>query len=204
MDASKIHLSPAEAELMNNAGIILTKNSVLQKIKLLLEEVQAEQQLLVSQNGWNKENIFTIPPKISRGENYMGLPYLILDYPRINSPSGIFFIRTMFWWGNFFSSTLHISGLQKEYLNRPIQNSFNLLSEHFIGLNTDPWVHHFEESNYKKIGLMGKDEFEASCNANDHMKIAIKWPLIQWEQAPFLLFTNWKFLLKCCDQLPRR
>ena len=36
MEVSKIHLSSAETELMQNAEIILTKNRVLEKIKALL------------------------------------------------------------------------------------------------------------------------------------------------------------------------
>ena len=40
--------------------------------------------------------------KISRGENYRGLPYLILDYPAYFSQKDIFAFRTMFWWGHFF------------------------------------------------------------------------------------------------------
>jgi hypothetical protein len=51
--------------------------------------------------------------KISRGENYQLLPYIILDYPSYFSRNNIFAVRTMFWWGNFFSITLHLSGDHK-------------------------------------------------------------------------------------------
>ena len=106
MGVPKIQLSSAETELMQNASVILTKNSVLQKIKMLLEEVQEQQLDFVSQHNLDKTGFFLVPPKISKGENYSGLPYLIQDYPRITSAKNIFFIRNMFWWGNFFSSTL--------------------------------------------------------------------------------------------------
>ena len=49
-------------------------------------------------------------PKIAKGENYLQLPYVLLDYPRCFDKENIFAIRTMFWWGNFFSITLHLSG----------------------------------------------------------------------------------------------
>ena len=101
MEVSKIHLSPTEIELMQNAEIILTKNRVLQKMKSLLEEVQHKQTDFVRLNNL-KEDIFKVSPKISKGENYLGLPYLILDYPRQTFENNFFFIRTMFWWDNFF------------------------------------------------------------------------------------------------------
>src|SRR5690349_18207930 len=109
MEVSKIHLSSAEAELMKNAAVLLTKNSVLEKIRQLLARVQEEQQAFAASHGLHSDP-FDISPKISRGENYLGLPYIILDYPRKSGGDGICFIRTMFWWGHFFSSTLHVSG----------------------------------------------------------------------------------------------
>ncbi|MBD0332026.1 MAG: hypothetical protein ICV66_05165, partial [Chitinophagaceae bacterium] len=50
MDEAKIRLSQSELELMCNAEMILTKNIVLQKIKLLLEAIQKEQVKYVKQN----------------------------------------------------------------------------------------------------------------------------------------------------------
>ena len=111
MNETKIHFSVAETELMCNTDIILTKNSVLQKIKALFEGMQMSMTDEVSRNSdWSSQTIFQMPPKISRGENYLGLPYLVLDYPRQFDSINIFAIRTMFWWGHFFSSTLQLAG----------------------------------------------------------------------------------------------
>ena len=126
MEGSKIQLSMAEEELMNNAEIILTKNRVLQKIKSLLEEVQEKQQQYVENNKNSfKEELFSIPPKISKGENYLGLPFLILDYPRVSTNEDFFFIRSMFWWGNFFSSTLQLGGENKERLQMNLKSKLS-------------------------------------------------------------------------------
>ena len=90
MEVSKIHLSPAEIELMQNGEIILTKNRVLEKMKSLLESVQQNQISYVQDYNLRNE-IFKVSPKISRGENYLGLPYLVLDYPRQSSGKNFFF-----------------------------------------------------------------------------------------------------------------
>ena len=55
-----------------------------------------------------------ISPKISKGENYNGLPYVMFDYPRFFTKENVFAVRTFFWWANYFSVTLHLKGEYKE------------------------------------------------------------------------------------------
>lgn len=200
MDVSKIQLSSAEMELVLNAGIILTKNRVLSKVHALLDEVQQKQ---LSYIGLNLKNeICAVPPKISKGENYEGLPYLILDYPRLSSSNNLFFIRSMFWWGNFFSSTLHLSGNAKMKFKNNIAQSYGQLQKYFIGISEDPWRHHFEKNNYSRIGSITSTEFHEHCEKFDHIKIAAKYPLSEWDQASSKLYEDWKFFLSVCRLVP--
>jgi hypothetical protein len=195
MEVSKIHLSQAESELMQNADIILTKNSVLQKMKNLLEEVQQMQSDFVKERQISKALIFRTTPKISRGENYLGLPWLILDYPR-SSEGDLFFIRTMFWWGRFFSTTLHVSGNHKRSVVQAVSLSRNTLQGFSVGINEDPWMHHFEEDNYRAIESMSATGFDEACLRTQHLKIAKMFPLKEWQRAPAILFESWKLLLE--------
>lgn len=195
---TKIQLSHAEMQLMGNADFILTKNRVLQKTKALLEEVQNEQ--VAAQKGFETflaPEVFAMPPKISRGENYLGLPYLILDYPRLFQPRQTFAIRTFFWWGRFFSSTLQLSGDPKFDLQKKLVAAFDELApHHFIGINRDPWQHHFEEDNYKPISYFSQKEWETFLFVQEHIKIARQFPLTDWPQAPTFLFNSWRQYLK--------
>ena len=114
MQQTKIQLLPAEMELVSSPEIILTKNAILQKIRSFLEEVQIKQfEILKEYSSQLTQEVLSTSPKISRGENYKGLPWLVLDNPRHFRHNNIFAIRTMFWWGNFFSITLHLSGNNK-------------------------------------------------------------------------------------------
>ena len=106
MQEAKISLSPSEFELVTNAEIILTKNRVLQKIQESLGYLGNQEQDHIEINHFSHLHEFRIGPKISKGENYLGLPYIILDYPRYSDSEDLFFIRQMFWWGHFFSHTL--------------------------------------------------------------------------------------------------
>jgi len=198
MEVSKIHLSPAEIELMQNAEVILTKNRVLEKMKSLLESVQQKQISYVQDYNVSNE-IFKVSPKISRGENYLGLPYLVLDYPRQSSGKNFFFIRTMFWWGNFFSCTLHLANNSKEIFKERIKQSQRLLGDYYISVNDDAWVHHLKESDYKKINHLTKEQYEQSCESFDHIKIAGRHSLDKWEVMPSQLFENWKLFLAVCE-----
>src|SRR6185503_20445541 len=98
MQQTKIQLLPAEMELVSSPDIILTKNAILQKIKLFLEGIQIKQlDVLTDYSLKLPEEILKISPKISRGENYKGLPWLVLDNPRFFQHNNIYAIRTMFW-----------------------------------------------------------------------------------------------------------
>jgi len=199
MKETKIQFSSAEMELLSNGDIILTKNKALQKIRTLFEEVQSIQtEFLQHQPSVFRKELFTIPGKISKGENYLGLPYLILDHPRNFGAGNLFAIRTMFWWGNFFSSTLHLSGEYLAFKKEIIKNFILLKGEFYIGINKDPWMHHFEINNYKKIGELTENEFEMICERSDHIKIAAKHPLDNWENATKNLMERWMIYLKIC------
>lgn len=191
MQGSKIRLSTAEAALFSNAQIILTKNSIIQKTVALLTEIQEDLKQAGSFMFSNSPS-----PKISKGENYQGLPYVILDYPRISSGNDLLFIRSMFWWGNFFSSTLQISGAYKlEFRNKLLQD-YEVLKrrDYFIGVNSDPWIHHFGENNYKPIRFLSKEAFAIVLEESNHIKIAAFWPLKEWDSAANKLSESWKFL----------
>ena len=70
------------------------------------------------------EVIKTSTPKISKGENYKDLPYVMLDYPRCFQKEKTIAIRTFFWWGNFFSINLQLSGEYKEQALPSLQSNF--------------------------------------------------------------------------------
>ena len=197
MERSKIQLSEAEMRLVVDAEIILTKNRIVKKSILLLEEVQA-QMLLTETNFFLPSGAVAASSKISRGDKYLGLPYAILDYPRIASGSDLCFVRTMFWWGHFFSSTLHLSGVYTGTAAPAIEKAYEQLSGdgYFVGTNSHPWHHHFETDNYIKISSLSFKAFAATLYKQPHIKIAAKWPLSEWDNAANILFDSWKLLTR--------
>src|SRR5688572_17017211 len=129
MDLAKIRLSKKEMELLIDPQWILTKNLILKKAWSLLEHVQSIQDIIISEVNNLPESVTKTNAKISRGENYRGLPYLILDQPRFFKRDDILAIRTMFWWGNYFSVTLHIGGDMKVKYEQHLKYSCQALLE---------------------------------------------------------------------------
>jgi hypothetical protein len=193
MEVTKIHLSPAEKEMVSDAGIILTKNTILQKVKVLLETVQQE---IFSESKFLESSLFSVPPKISKGENYEGLPYAILDYPRIAMNEDLCFIRSMFWWGNFFSSTLHVTGKFKNSLEENSDRIIQLsgTGHYYLGINSDPWVHHFRPDNYRPLREIPPQDLHERIQTMPFIKIAAKFPLDEWESAATELIISWRKL----------
>jgi hypothetical protein len=200
MEETKIQFSPSEMELLCNKDVILTKNKALEKIRRLLENLQNGCQTYILNNSLlAKHEIFSIHPKISKGENYLGLPYLVLDYPRCFQQQHIFTVRTMFWWGNFYSTTLHISGRFKTAFIDRIKNSHHFLSNagYYIGINPHPWVHHFEEGNYTRVSTLREKEFIQACEEQEHLKLAINIS-INSKDVKEKLSVNWMEMLTLC------
>lgn len=200
MEEAKVQFSPAEMELMCDKEIILTKNRVIQKVKYLLQQLQDSMLVYRKENAADLHNeLFDSYPKISRGENYLGLPYLVLDYPRCFQQKNIFIIRTMFWWGNFYSTTLQLTGRFKaEYVSK-IEHAYNLLTKgnYYVGINPEPWEHDFGEDNYKKISLLSREEFISICEKHTHIKIATNISISDAFVYKSLI-KNWEDFVQIC------
>ena len=188
MDAAKIRLSKEEMELVLRSDWILTKNSVQQKAWYFLESLQSIQQPLMNRL---PAEVSSINPKISKGEKYQGLPYLILDQPRYFIKNDVFAIRTMFWWGNFFSSTLHLAGMYKERYEQKIMDAIPSLStDLFICINEDPWEHHFEDDNYVPVNSISPMNIKTIIKTTSFIKLSRKVSLQDWENAKEILLQQ--------------
>jgi hypothetical protein len=184
---AKIQFSELEQSLMQNAEWILTKNAVLEKMKWLLQQCLDEQSALFTRiDSSLPAEIFITPPKISKGENYNGLPWLMLDHPRHFEKQNAFAIRTLFWWGNFFSVTLHLSGKYKEqYAGKIISHYDTLCKKNFhLCISNTEWEHHFEKTNYCAVSELNAEAFEQSINEKSFIKLSAKIDLYQWEKLP--------------------
>lgn len=192
MNPAKIQLSAEEMELVQNAQWLLTKNAIIGKVFELFGDIahHTRNQLTGKPKPVQPESAILQPaPKISRGENYKGLPYVMLDYPRVFGREDIFAIRTMFWWGHYFSITLHLKGRYKEQYTALLLSHLPLLvqNDFYICTGEDEWRHEFTEDNYVLLSQLNSEAVEDILLAADFCKLSAKIALHQWNQSKELL-----------------
>lgn len=182
---SKLMLSDEELQLVNNREWILTKRIIIEKAMVLFGMVSHNMQAVIEkEKNWLPATVVRSSPKIAKGENYLLLPYLLLDYPRCFETDNIFAVRTMFWWGNFFSITLHISGIYKDQFQQNIMdNLVSVKQDFFICVHESQWHHHFEEDNYKPLDLLKRHEINEIIAAKPFIKLAVHFPLPEWDHV---------------------
>ena len=187
MAPANVKLSNAELLLVCDEQFILTKNVIIEKVYQLFGALS--QQFTNIQK--NSTAVFpaaalTISPKIYKGEQYKGMPYVLLDCPRLFIKDDAFAIRCVFWWGNFFSITLHVAGKYAAIYAPPVLQALqqNKNGQWHICVNEDQWEHHFNADNYLPVD---KDLLAAlnkrGVSQKGFIKIAKKIPLQQWDDA---------------------
>lgn len=162
-----------ELEYLSDRDFLLTKRRVIDKVVHSFAELEKDLKQLVITCGYQfPPDAFLQAGKISKGENYRGLPYVILDYPRLFSHDAIFAYRTMFWWGNFFSNTLHVSGSALQYLP-VLKKSPEPL---YIQCNGEQWDHSLASAQR----ITANKKVELVEDSVSFVKISQKIPLSEY------------------------
>ncbi len=194
MDRSKIQLSEEEMQLVTNSDWILTKQGIIHKLALLFGELsQAEL------NTWKIAEIpgphTSLPPKISKGEQYESLPYMVLDYPRIFSKENIFAIRQFFWWGNYFSVTLHLKGHYQQLYTPKILTAIQagLLDGFSISVTGSEFDFNLNGGSYELLTEKNR-QLHKNLATYPFVKISIAIPLGEWHTASNILLEYFQKL----------
>jgi hypothetical protein len=189
-------LQPEELNLLQNKEIFLLKRSTGDKIAQIFGDCAENIRVVLESSAGLPEEVIASKPKISKGENYLGFPWTILDYPRVFGKPDTFALRTFCWWGNGFSMTLHLDGKYAASAKTKVLQSAHFLEREqcFLGINADPWVHHFGEDNYvpftaDKIQQLLDDENRS------FLKIMRRLPLNQYQNLPRWCEDSAKILL---------
>src|ERR1700721_373198 len=184
MDSAKIQLSPEELQLVQNADWVLTKNKIIRKVYDLFGGLATKIRYHAGLIRLPEEITGTVP-KISRGESYKGLPYVMLDYPRFFSTNNIFAIRCFFWWGNYFSITLHLRGSYKNIFEKSIEKNIGLLEENNFSICISPkeWNHELEEGNYRLLKDLNEGARDQIYKQAPFLKFSARIGFEQWDEA---------------------
>jgi len=186
-----------ELQYLSDTNFLLTKRTILEKVfrgfKACSELIDKE--LLNSY--YRIDSKFLIPSsKISKGENYRGLPYLVLDNPRYFKKGSVLSYRILFWWGNFISFSLHLEGdictaALPSILSKSREQAHD---QTYYCIGTTPWEHHFQESNYQLIGRTTPDQVRNHYEEFGFIRITKKATLKEWPLLNDLAIRNLQLL----------
>ena len=177
-----MNISNKELSMIENTDFLITKVKIISEIVILLEttnerlrDTLEESSInLISETELNNGRVF-------KGEYYRDLPFVTLDFPRIFEKENVFAYRTMFWWGNFFSFTLHLQGEYLEQFRAKLLSNFEMLLDQdiYICVGKTPWEYHFGKENYVKLDSMHKK----IVKNNSFIKLSKKIPLEKIESV---------------------
>jgi len=180
---TKMSLSDKELSMIEDTDFLITKVNIISEIVILMETTKAR---LVE--AIERENLDIVSKtelqngRVFKGEYYRELPFVTLDLPRIFEKENVFAYRTMFWWGNFFSATLHLQGEYLELHRAKLLSNFDMLlhQDIYICVGKTPWEYHYGKDNYVKLSSQHKEIIQNSS----FIKLSKRIPLEQIESVP--------------------
>jgi len=176
-EQTKIALSKREIEVLKELEFFLDKKEITEKTYVLFSELTEH---LKNSATFNRVSFpvgtDVVRGKISKGENYLGLPFIILDFPRLFTTDQYFAFRTFLWWGNFISNTFLISGEQLPLVRENFLERFTILSKKGVWLciSDSPWNHHFKKDNFIPLNSLSKRDAMEIFKHQNFLKVARK------------------------------
>lgn len=181
-------LTKEERQTLANTKFFLYKKRATEKIQkqfhILKDEIHKE---IEGCKNIIPDDADTITGRIFRGENYKGLPYIMMDYPKLFNKNDVFSFRNMCWWGTHYSFTLHISGEPLNYYRKIIAKNIHHMEDKgiYYCVNKTPWEYHYEKDNYWSLDdLLQDSSFDIQDNImeKDFIKLSRKISIHSWNE----------------------
>ena len=176
VQVSNLTFSEEELSALQNRRFFELKSSITKTMMREFSELETSIKHELEKLGGQVAGLPEQSGKIFRGENYKGFPYIVLDYPRSFNSKSVFAFRSMFWWGNGFSFTIHLQGeALEEQRAHLLSNWKNLKNKSFlICVNNTPWEYHFGDDNYRELEGFSEQEIEDKIRTDGFLKFSRK------------------------------
>jgi hypothetical protein len=186
MKSPEIHFDKQELDFMDQTDFFHLKNTVSTKIQQLMgttsdgiEEFMHSNQESFQLATWQKK-------KISKGENYKGLPYFVLDHPKYFTKNDILSFRTIFIYGQGFLNVMHLSGHFFEILrdNRQLISYFRKNEPFYIFTQEDPWNYDYREEYLISSHRLRESTLSKLKTNNGFIRLVRALETEKWSQLP--------------------
>jgi hypothetical protein len=192
MQNSSFKLTNKEFELILFTEYPLLKKNAIEKIQAHLHELG--EQLI--KNQLITRPLPTTSYKISKGENYLNLPYLVLDLPKIDGNHFPILCRTLFWWGKYFSFNVFIRkdaydmvSFEKKIKSQSMKGIHVLQSDKI-------WQQDLDTEDYNQVSKWP----ENIITEGPYLKLSIKHPIEEIDTLFEKATYYYGLILSCLNQ----
>jgi len=179
---------PEELSILQDSDFLRKKQQVQQKIWKLLSDSRSQLRPMASSLQQQlPAGADCRHGKISKGEQYRQLPYLVLDFPRKFTQDDIFTFRTMVWWGHECSCTLHLQGHSAEKYRKTLARALPKSAQRkglWVGVGETPWEYHFGETNYRPAEEFPQQSLAEHLLQHPFIKLSKQLSLTHAAQLP--------------------
>ncbi len=199
MENYDVNLNFKELKYLSDTDFLKSKHVIISKIKFIFKGVEEKiRDYIIKSHLKFPEQVLIKSAKISKSENYLLLPYLILDFSRYFHTSAVFAYRTMFWWGNFFSCTIHLQGtLLNSYRTALEENiEFIIQNNFFIATSNTPWEYHYKDDNYQLINNLSELEIIGLIKNKSFIKLSRYISIEEHSKLPEFAEDTFRILMK--------
>ncbi len=167
-------LTPAQQKLILDKDLFFEKKRITQNIYADFEELKHEVENHLLKHFSIVDKYILKTGKINRGENLDGLPWINLDYPGYFQKENVFAIRYLFWWGNFFSVTLHLGGTYLDTYSEALTKNIlqKQVADAYWCVNNTPWKYNYAADNYIAIKNCNRDLIDKAIR-NNFIKVSM-------------------------------
>lgn len=136
--------------------------------------------------------------KITKGENYLGYPYVVLDFPKLFLKDSVFCFRTLFWFGHYFTCSLIIGGKVLDlYEENFLKNRMQLHHQNILfALDKNPWSHQAEEPNQILIEKLSDHDLKTHIHVTGYLKFSHKFIETEPESFSKICTDNYEKILR--------
>lgn len=178
--SSKLIFSSDELETLHETEFFERKAAITSKVYDFYGWLVQKVKQIHKQHYFSfPEGIDLINGKISKGEHYKGLPYFILDFPRLFSQQNICSFRAMLWWGHYWSVHLHLKGdVMRQYGYKVIQHISSCYAEkYWLTCSGNEWNYDFSDSGMKRLHYLPDAAIKTLLEEVEFLKISTFRPI---------------------------
>ena len=195
MDRKTAEFTTKELKYLQNTDFLKTKRLIITRFIGLFEDIQTDILRLIDDGSFQlPDGLITKSGKITKGENYKDLPFVVLDCPRFFSKNDIFAYRSIFWWGNYLSNHFLLKGYYLDRYRAQFSASWSFLKEEgvYLDVSDDPWNHDLSTHDYVHTSQLSRERFDKILQRPDFLKLV--WRLELDQLKAFHQFSLRNFL----------